>query len=79
MEELDKKIRTLSRNRIEYFLNNPRASKAQFLKDIKGQIAQLVQVCGFLQFCEMWEILLTVIFGNFTFITNLLKIKRCEF
>ncbi|KAI6182392.1 Tetratricopeptide repeat protein 5-like isoform X2 [Aphelenchoides bicaudatus] len=43
MDELNTKIKQLSRYRIEYFLQNPRATKAQFLKDVKGQIAVLVQ------------------------------------
>lgn len=47
MDELDKNIKRLSRYRIEYFLNNPHATKAQFLKDVKEKISTLVQVCLF--------------------------------
>lgn len=45
MDELQEKIKQLSRNRIEYFLKNPHGNKDQFLKHIKGQISTLVQAC----------------------------------
>jgi hypothetical protein len=44
MDELNNKIKQLSRYRIEYFLNNPEASKLKFLKDIKIEISRLLQV-----------------------------------
>ena len=44
MDELNDKIKSLSRYRIEYFLQNPRATKEEFTKDIKNRISTLVQV-----------------------------------
>lgn len=43
MDELEEKIKSLSRYRIEYFLKNPQATKAQYSKEIKERISTLVQ------------------------------------